>query len=257
VAALVVTAEPLAAQEWLRPSEIVAGQALIHRGSLSAAHLYFTRLSEAHPEDPVGPTLAASALIWWGEERDDDGLLADSIDALLVEAVRRAEAALAEAGSDSARASLAFWLGSAHGFRARQAELLGRPWRAAREAGRMRSALQLALEIDSTCVDCRLGLAVYEYGLARASALARLAARIAGLGGGDVDRALAQVRLVAEQGTYTRVDARWFYANALFRESDRAPELREEALRVMGLLADEHPGNAVFARFRYGPPAER
>ena len=251
-----VTAGSLSAQEWLRPSEIVAGQALIYGGSLSAAHLYFTRLTEGHPRDPAGPTLAASALIWWGEERGDDGFLADSIDALLVEGVRRAEAALAEAASDSARASLAFWLGSAHGFRARQAELLGRPWRAAREAARMRGALQFALALDSTCVDCRLGLAAYEYGLARASALARLVARIAGLGGGDVERALAECRLVAERGTYTRVDAQWFYANALFRESSRDPALREEALRVIGLLADEHPGNPVFDRFRHGPPAE-
>jgi len=204
----------------------------------------------------VGPTLAASALIWWGEAQADDRFLADSIEGLLIEGASRATAALASATDDSTRASLEFWLGSAHAFQARQAEMLGRPWRAAREAGRMRDALQRALGIDSTCVDCQLGLAVYEYGLARASALARLVARIVGLGGGNVDRALATFRLVAEQGTFARTEARWLYANALFREAHRDPAFREEALRLIGELADEHPENPLFRRFRSGPPAQ-
>jgi hypothetical protein len=204
----------------------------------------------------VGPTLAASALIWWGEAQADDRFLADSIEGLLVEGAARATAALASAEGDSARASLEFWLGSAHAFQARQAEMLGRPWRAVREAGRMRDALRRALGLDSTCVDCQLGLAVYEYGLARASALARLVARIVGLGGGNVERALAAFRLVADQGTFARTEARWLYANALFREAHHDPALREEALRLIGDLADEHPENPLFRRFRNGPPAE-
>ena len=247
-------AGPLRAQEWLLPSEIVAGQSLIYDGRFSAALLYFSRLAESRPRDPAGPTLAAAALIWWGEASGDERLLADSVEALLADGAARAAAAIPEAASDSARLRLEFWLGSAHAFQARQAELLGRPWRAARQAGRMRAALERALAIDSTCIDCQLGLAMYEYGLARASALARLVARIVGLGGGNVERALAGFRLVAERGTYTRAEARWLYANALFREAARDAAYREEALRVIGALADEHPGNPLFRRFRHGPP---
>lgn len=235
------------------PSEIASGQDLIYRGRFSAAHLFFSRLAESRPRDPIGPTLAASALVWWGEAREEERFLVDSIDVLLADGAARAEAALAEASDDSSRAALAFWLGSAYGYRARQAELQGKYWRASREAGRMRDALERALALDSSCVDCLLGLAVYEYGLARASALARLVARIIGLGGGNADRAMDMFRRVATDGILTRTEGRWLYANALLRESVRDAALREEALRIVADLAEQYPENPVFRRFLTGP----
>jgi hypothetical protein len=142
-----------------------------------------------------------------------------------------------------------FWLGTALGYRARQAELHGHLWRAAGDARGMRKALQLALGYDSTCVNCLLGLAIYDYALARAGVLARLVARIIGLGGGDAELALARLRRVSEEGTVTRYEARWLYANALVRESRADAALREEALKLVGALAVEFPDNPVFTRF--------
>ncbi len=162
-----------------------------------------------------------------------------------------------EAQDDSSRARAWFWVGTAVGYRARQAELLGKWWRAAREAGRMRSALERSLAYDSTCVDCLLGLAVYEYGLARASALARLVARIIGLGGGDVDRSFEMFRRVATDGDLALVEARWIYANALLREGERDASLREEGLRMIARLADEYPENPIFSRIAANPPGTR
>jgi hypothetical protein len=196
----------------------------------------------------VGPTFAASALIWWGNAREEDTFLADSIDALLTDAAARAAAIVERAADDSTRARGYFWLGTAIGYRARQAELLGRWWRAAREAGRMRSALEHALAYDSTCVDCLLGLAAYEYGLARSGALARLVARIIGLGGGDVDRAMEMFQRVVSEGDVARVEGRWIYANALLREGERDASHREEGLRLVAQLADDYPENPVFRR---------
>ena len=232
----------------MSPAEVASGQDLLYRGLFSAAHLYFSRLAEARPRDPIGPTLAASALIWWGNARGEDAFLDDSIDVLLVDGAARATALLQQAGDDSTRAAAYFWLGTAVGYRARQAELLGRWWRAAREAGRMRTALERSFALDSTRVDCLLGLAVYEYGLARASALARLVARIIGLGGGDVDRAMELFRRVLAEGDIARTEGRWLFANALLREGERDAALREEGLRLIGQLADEFPDNPVFRR---------
>lgn len=230
----------------MSPAEVAAGQDLLYRGRFSAAHLYFSRLAAARPLDPTGPTLAASALIWWGKEREEDAFLADSIDALLAAGAARADALLLRAADDSSRAFAYFWLGSALGYRARQADLLGRWWRAAREAGRMRSALERAYARDSTCVDCLLGVAVYEYALARASAVARLVARIIGLGGGDVDHAMELFRRVVDEGRISRIEARWLYANVLLREGARDASLHEEGLRMIALLSDEFPENPVF-----------
>ncbi len=232
----------------MSPAEAASGQELIYRGHFSAAHLYFSRLAESRPRDPIGPTLAASALIWWGNARGEDAFLTDSIDALLAEGAARATAQLQQAGDDSTKAAAYFWLGTAIGYRARQAELLGKWWRAAREAGRMRSALERSFALDSTRTDCLLGLAVYEYGLARAGALARLVARIIGLGGGDVDHAMALFRRVLAEGDLARTEGRWVYANVLLREGERDPSLREEGMRLIGQLADEFPDNPIFRR---------
>jgi len=197
----------------------------------------------------VGPALEASALIWWATARQDDGFDEDSIDALLAEAAARAQREVAAAATDSARVAQLFWLGTALGYRARQAELHGHYWRAARDARQMRVALRRAVALDSTCVDCRLGLAIYDYALARAGALARLVARIIGLGGGDAASALVWMRRVGEEGTTARFEAQWLYANALVREGRSDGARREEARTIVGGLAERFPENPVFRRF--------
>ena len=125
----------------------------------------------------------------------------------------------------------------------------GSVWRAARDARAMQSALERAMAIDSACADCFLGLGLYDYALARASALARLAARIIGLGGGDVDRAFAFMRRASESGALTKTEASWVYANALLREGERDPARHEEAVRRIADLAAQFPDNPVFRRF--------
>jgi len=230
-------------------AETAAGQELIYGGRFEAAGLFFSRLAELHPQDPVGPALAASALIWWGTAQQDDGFAEDSVEVLLAEAAARAQRAVDEATTDTARVTALFWLGTATGYRARQAELHGHYWRAARDARRMRTALGKALALDTACVDCLLGLGVYEYALARAGVLARLVARIIGLGGGDAAAALERLRRVSRDGTVARLEAQWVYANALVRESASDAALREEARRIVADLAARFPDNPVFRRF--------
>jgi len=236
-------------------AETASGQDLIYGGRFEAANLFFTRLTARFPNDPVGPVLAASALIWEGAANSDDGFLADSVDALLTEAAARAERGAADATTDSARVVQLFWLGTALGYRARQADLHGHLWRATRDARGMRNALERALALDSTCVDCELGLAIYGYALARASALARLVARIIGLGGGNAELALARMRHVGESGTLARNEAQWLYANALVREAGSDSLLVLEARRLVGELAARFPDNPVFRRFLDATPA--
>ena len=234
---------------WAGAAEIASGQELIYSGRFEAAQLYFLRLSDRHPRDPVGPALQASALIWWGAARQDDGFAEDSVDTLLSDAAMRAERAVAAATGDSARVAGLFWVGTATGYRARQAELHGHYWRAARDARKMRAALSRALTLDSACVDCRLGLAIYDYALARAGVLARLVAHILGLSGGDAAQALEWLRRVSENGSLTRYEAQWLYANALIRESGPDGTAREEARRIVSELAARFPENPVFSRF--------
>lgn len=240
------------AQELLPRAEVVAGQELIYRGRFGAAQVFFAGYAAERPRDPVPRILAASALIWWGAAREDDGFQADTIDLLLAQAIDLAKTAVDSATDWPARAEALFWLGSAYGYRGRQAELSGNFWRASRDARSMRQALDSAVAIDPACVDCLLGLGVYDYAVARAGSLARLVARIVGLGGGDATRGLERMRRASEDGTLARTEARWDYANALIREGAKDQALREEALRLIGDLAEQFPDNPVFRRAASG-----
>ncbi len=228
---------------------MAAGQLLLYSGRFADASRYFSDLGERFPLDPAGPALAASALIWEGNALEDDRYLADSVDALLAEAAARADRAVAAASSDSARAVALFWLGTATGYRARQGEMLGKYWRAAGDAKAMRGALRRAVSLDTACVDCLLGLAIYDYALARASVLVRLVSRIIGLGGGNATWALEQLKVVSERGTITRTEGEWVYANALWREDRADGASRDEARRMVADLAARFPDNPVFRRF--------
>ncbi len=227
----------------------MAGQDLIYGGHYQAAARYFADLSHRYPGDPAAPALAASNLIWWAEARDSDAFEQDSIDVLLTEAAGLARRAAAAARSDSERVRARVWVGTALGYRARQADLHGHPWKAVGDARGMRAALDTALALDSGCVDCRLGLAIYSYALARAGVLTRLVAHLLGLGGGNATRAIDAMRQVSERGTVTRLEGRWLLASALLREGGPGDPRREEARRIIADLAARFPENPVFRRF--------
>jgi hypothetical protein len=117
----------------------------------------------------------------------------------------------------------------------------------------MRDAYRRVLAADSSCTDCFLGLGLYSYGLARASTIAKIVARIIGLGGGNAEDGLAMMRRVARDGDLARVEGTWVLAAALVREADRDAgrrvERRTESLALVDALARRYPANPVFQRF--------
>src|SRR5207245_7523726 len=147
----------------------------------------------------------------------------------------------------------AFGLATALGYRARQRDLHGHSWSAAKDGKAMRDAYARVLAVDSSCADCYLGLGVYQYGLARAGALARLVAKIVGLGSGNAERGIAYMRRAATEGELARVEAGWVLAAALVREAARDPArhaaLERDASHEVARLATRYPGNPVFQRF--------
>ncbi|MFI5278954.1 MAG: hypothetical protein ACHQU1_00555 [Gemmatimonadales bacterium] len=238
----------LAAQ--ISSGDLLQGQELIYGGRFDSARVHFAALAREHPREPAPLALAATALIWSGAARNDDDYEADTIDLLLTDAIALAETALDSAPDAAARVNALFWLGTAYGSRARQAELHGKVWRAMGDAKGMRSALRRAVAIDSACVDCRLGLGAIDYGLARENAIARLVAKIVGLGGSDAERGLALILRCTEACVFMRTEARWLYANAMLREADRDPTAEGRGVRLIAELARQFPDNPVFQRAR-------
>lgn len=222
--------------------DLRAGLDTLYGGHFPEAAHYFENVAARDTLDPAPLIFQASAYIWWAEAKDSDEFAAARIDSLLDAAIRRARA-------DSAR----FWLATALGYRAREKDLYGHSLGAAKDAKAMRDAYALVLGADSACEDCYLGLGVYQYGLARASAFARLFAKIIGLGSGDASLGITDLRRVAKSGDLARVEAAWVLAAALVREGARdkthREALRAEARGLVADLAARYPGNPVFARF--------
>src|SRR5207245_11251918 len=194
----------------------------------------------------------AGAYVWWAAALQDDAYEGHRIDSLLGVAIARARAQ----PSGPARE---FWLATALGYRARQRDVEGHSWSAANDGKAMRDGYRRVLRADSACVDCYLGLGVYQYGLARAGALARFVAKLIGLGSGSAELGISYLRRIARDGDLARVEANWVLAAALVREAARDPggraALEREARGYVRRLAARYPGNPVFQRFPQDVPA--
>lgn len=230
------------------PVTLQAGLDTLYAGRFETAARSFADLAVADTTAAAPLVFEAGAYIWWAEALDDDEFARHRIDSLLGLAIRRAEAI-----NDT------FWLATAHGYRARQRELHGGALGAAKDAKAMRDGYRRVLVADSSCVDCYLGLGLYDYGLARVGALARLFAKIIGLGSGDAERGIRYIRYTAHSGDLARVEATWVLAAALLREAARDDAgravLEGEARAYVARLLERYPDNPVFRRFLDEVPA--
>ena len=240
-AALVLLQHPRTQRADLR-----AGLDTLYAGGFPTAAAYFAEVGARDTTDPAPLTFEASAYIWWAAALENDEYERARIDSLLDLAIVRGRAAAPGPARD-------FWLATALGYRARQRDLQGHSWGAAKDGKAMHDAYARVLAVDSSCADCYLGLGVYQYGLARAGALARLVAKIVGLGSGNAERGIGYMRRAATEGDLARVEAEWVLAASLEREAARdpadRPALEEEAREAVARLAERYPGNALFQRF--------
>ena len=232
--------------------ELRAGLDTLYAGQFAQAAAHFERLAVRDTTDPAPLIFEAGAYIWWASALDSASFERQRIDSLLGLSIARAKAA--GPGAD-------FWHATALGYRARERDLHGQSWGAAKDGKAMRDLYRRLLAADSSCVDCYLGLGVYHYGLARASALARLFARIIGLGSGNAETGIRYMRRVAHEGDLAQVEATWVLAAALVREGSRDKEgrvvLEQEARGYVQRLADRYPANPVFQRFLREVPASQ
>jgi hypothetical protein len=231
--------------------ELRAGLDTLYAGEFALAAAHFERLAARDTADPAPLIFQAGAYIWWASALDSANFERTRIDSLLALSIARARA-LGDGAAD-------FWRATALGYRARERDLHGQSWGAAKDGKAMRDIYRRLLAADSSCIDCYLGLGVYHYGLARASALARLFAKIIGLGSGNAETGIRYMRRVATEGDLAKVEATWVLAAALVREAARdgggRVVLEQEARRYVQRLADRYPANPVFQRFLREVPA--
>jgi hypothetical protein len=225
-------------------SALRTGLDTLYSGDFERAAAYFAELAGRDTTDPAPVVFQAGAYIWWAAALDSAEFELRRIDSLLTVALRRAQ---------PPGGGAKFWRATALGYRARQREENGHSFSAAKDAKAMRDIYRRLLAADSACADCYLGLGVYDYGLARAGALARFVARLIGLGSGDAERGIRYMRRAAHDGDLARVESTWVLAVALTREAardrDGSAVLEDEARGYVEALAARYPGNPVFQRF--------
>lgn len=225
-------------------AELRAGLDVLYGGEFEVAASHFAALAATDTAAPAPLVFQASAYIWWAAALDSSRFERARIDSLLELAIDRARALGPRAD---------FWLATAHGYRARERQMHGHNFGAARDAKTMRDAYQRVLVTDTSCVDCYLGLGVYHYGLGRAGGFARFVARLIGLGTGNAEEGIRHLRRVAHDGDLAQVEATWVLAAALVREAERDPDgravLHREARTYVEGLAARFPENPVFRRF--------
>ncbi len=225
--------------------DLHAGLDTLYGGDFAGAAAYFEALARRDTTDPAPLVFQAGAYIWWASALDSSNYELARIDSLLGLALVRAR--------NKPAGTADFWFATALGYRARQRDEHGHGFSAAKDAKAMRDIYQRLLASDSTCIDCYLGLGVYEYGLARAGALSRFFARLIGLGSGNAERGIRYLRRAAHDGDLARVESTWVLAAALMREAARDPAgravLEREARSYVESLAARYPRNPVFQRF--------
>ena len=225
--------------------DLRAGLDTLYGGDFAGAAAYFEALARRDTTDPAPLVFQAGAYIWWASALDSSNYELARIDSLLGLALVRAR--------NKPAGTADFWFATALGYRARQRDEHGHGFSAAKDAKAMRDIYQRLLASDSTCIDCYLGLGVYEYGLARAGALSRFFARLIGLGSGNAERGIRYLRRAAHDGDLARVESTWVLAAALMREAARDPAgravLEREARSYVESLAVRYPRNPVFQRF--------
>ncbi|MBI1967963.1 MAG: hypothetical protein HYS40_08220 [Gemmatimonadetes bacterium] len=252
LAAAVLFLQSPAPLERVARADLRAGLDTLYAGRFSEAAAYFAGLAARDTTDPAPLIFEAGAYIWWASANDSADFERKRIDSLLAAAIRRARGATARESFRAGRAG-EFWRATALGYRARERERHGQAFGAAKDAKAMRDAYRRVLAADSTCIDCYLGLAVYNYGLARAGSLARLVAKLIGLGSGNVETGIRYMRRVAHDGDLAQVEGTWVLAAALVREAARdkggRAVLEREARAYVERLVERYPENPVFLRF--------
>lgn len=210
----------------------------IYDYDLTGAESKIDSLIACSPEDPE-PYFFRVLVRWWAYagESNCDSIKASFLDAA-EKAIEVAEKRVYKRGDD--RGAL-FFLGASYGYLARYL-LLTNSWIPAYRYGKKaKNIFADMLKKDPTLYDADLAIGAYNYYADKLPALLKILASVIGLGG-DRSLGIAQLRLTADSGVYSKVEARSLlgYIN-LQMEHDY-----DRAIEIFSRLAASYSSNPVF-----------
>jgi hypothetical protein len=224
---------------------------LIYSGRGDLAIVGARQLQQQWPDDPLGYLLEGEARWWqiWCSSaeykfgmtmaRHREKLAEDQAYlALSSKALTLAEAKIKVRPS----AQMYLYAGMAEALAVR---LYGLRWEtriAARDGVHAREYFSRALELDPSLADADMGLGLYDYYVDTLSAMARVMRFFMGLPGGSKEEGIRRLVHSMNNGQLTRENSRFYLAIDLHNYDRRY----EEALKLMGPLVQQYPGNPLF-----------
>ncbi len=145
-----------------------------------------------------------------------------------------------ELNRDEKNAQFTFYLGGIYGYRGlayyRNNSLLKAAW----DGRKGYSYLKDAVTLKPDLYDAQMGFGLFRYLVGKVPKSYRWLLNILGFSG-DVEGGLAAIKLAAENGVYTRSEAKFYLAQFLNME-----RREEEARAYLKSLIDKYPDNALF-----------
>lgn len=209
------------------------------------------RMEEARPEDPLGYLLEAEALWWriWCTSAEYKYGMSDARRRQKSEADQRYFQLAAKAQSlaeaqikQRETAEMQFYAGMADATATRLYALRGENRNAARAGVRAREHLIRAKALDASLADADMGLGLYNYYVDTLNAMARVLRFFMGIPRGSKQEGVRLLEQAISQGVLTPDVARFYLALNLHRYDEQY----EQALSVIGPLAEKYPSNPLF-----------
>ena len=235
---------------------IIESRDLIFQGSYDAALERLKEISQKYPESPAGDFHQAVALLWKSYvdarklekgEREFDA----EIESRLAETIKKSEAIHArEDKSREDTIEALYYLGSAHGMRSQISLFQNHVIPAAREARTAQNYFDDLIELDPDYTDAYFasGNIYYQVGVLTESSIGKLAVTVLGANAlpvGDRSRGLEYLKIAAERGPLTSVDAKLSLLEIYTFNEERF----DEAAALARELQTKYPDNQTFRRY--------
>ena len=137
-------------------------------------------------------------------------------------------------------ATTKFYLGGIYGYRGLAYQSSGSILKAVRDGRKGYLYLEDAVRQDSTLYDAQMGFGLFRYLIAKLPKSMSYLLNLLGFGG-DLEGGLQSLRMAAERGVYTRVEARLFLSQFLFNEGRP-----DTAMQYVRELCAKYPTNTLF-----------
>ena len=187
---------------------LLQGLADLHQGRFAQAQLKFRAYLEGHPTDPRGHLFLAFCE-WWKLLQIGAEARTHAMEYHLEEALRLAQDQQNRSPEDP---QVLTSLGTAHIFIAQYRASEKKIFKAASAARKGRAFLEKASQLNPDLVDAQFGLGAYNYYADKVSLLVKGLRSLFFLPGGNSEKGLAQLQLVAQRGRYFRTEAQLLLA---------------------------------------------